>query len=267
MDVPVDPLFAPEEPVRRSQALPPFGVGMGSPPKLHVVAMEPRPTGLLRRSVDVLGALLLLAILAPAFALIALAVKATSPGPVIYWQTRVGINRRAGRDRRASSRVPAVSDRRLVERRAVTSAGRLYHILKFRTMVDGAETKRGPVWASKNDDRITAVGRLLRRTRLDELPQLVNVLRGEMSFIGPRPERPFFVDRFCTSIPGYRGRLTVVPGITGLAQVEHTYDTSHEDVCRKLEYDLRYLRERNVGVDLRILWKTVRVVLSGHGAH
>ncbi|MFN8179561.1 MAG: sugar transferase [bacterium] len=231
------------------------------------LVMEPQPTGAIRRTFDVLGAIALMILLAPAFAIIALAVKWTSAGPVIYRQTRVGINRRTGRDRRAVARGSAGFDRRLVERRAVASAGRLYHILKFRTMIDGAEAKHGPVWASKDDNRITAVGRLLRRTRLDELPQILNVLRGDMSFIGPRPERPFFVDRFCTSIPGYKGRLTVVPGITGLAQVEHTYDTSHEDVCRKLEYDLRYLRERNVGVDLQILWKTVRVVLSGHGAH
>jgi lipopolysaccharide/colanic/teichoic acid biosynthesis glycosyltransferase len=151
--------------------------------------------------------------------------------------------------------------------RAIACAGRLYRILKFRTMVDGAEAQRGPTWASKNDARITPIGRLLRRTRLDELPQLINVLRGEMSFIGPRPERPFFVERFQRSIPDYSERLTVVPGITGLAQVEHKYDTSEEDVRRKLDWDLRYLRNRSVVLDLRILWKTVRVVLSGHGAH
>jgi lipopolysaccharide/colanic/teichoic acid biosynthesis glycosyltransferase len=221
----------------------------------------------MRRIVDVGGALGLMLLLGPAFALIALAVKWTSPGPVIYRQTRVGINRRAAGDRRVRAGVRSGADRRRADRRVVASAGRLYHILKFRTMIDGAEAAHGPVWAAKNDDRITPVGRLLRRTRLDELPQLVNVLRGEMSFIGPRPERPFFVDRFRASIPEYMERLTVVPGITGLAQVEHTYDTSAEDVRRKLEYDLRYLRERNVASDLRILFKTVGVVLSGHGAH
>jgi len=208
-----------------------------------------------------------MALLAPVFAGIALAVRFSSPGPVIYRQTRVGINRRAGRDRRSAGGRCEGPDRRRVDRRAIASAGRLYRILKFRTMVDGAEARRGPIWASKNDDRITMVGGILRRTRLDELPQLLNVLRGEMSFIGPRPERPFFVDRFERSIPGYAERLTVVPGITGLAQVEHTYDTSEDDVRRKLDWDLRYLRRRGLATDVRILWKTIRVVLSGHGAH
>ncbi len=232
----------------------------------HAV-LPPMPTGPVRRVLDVVGAVVLLAALAPVLVLIGLTVAFTSPGPVIYKQTRVGINRRSGGERRAVLGATGPSDRRRTDRRAVASAGRLYHILKFRTMVDDAEAKRGPQWASKNDDRITPIGRLLRRTRLDELPQLVNVLRGEMSFIGPRPERPFFVDRFEQSIPRYSERLSVVPGITGLAQVEHKYDTSEEDVRRKLDWDLRYLENRSVSMDLRILWKTVRVVLSGHGAH
>ena len=238
---------------------------------LHVVpdapTLAPMPTGRIRRVFDIVGALILLAALAPVLVLIGVAVAVTSPGPVIYKQTRVGINRRSRRDRRAVPGGAGSHDRRRSDRRVVASAGMLYHILKYRTMVDGAEAKRGPQWASKNDDRITPIGRLLRRTRLDELPQLVNVLSGEMSFIGPRPERPFFVDRFELSIPRYAQRLTVVPGITGLAQVEHKYDTNEEDVRQKLDYDLRYLHNRSVAMDLRILWKTVRVVLSGHGAH
>lgn len=229
--------------------------------------IAPMPTGPIRRVFDIVGAIVLLAALAPVLVAIGVAVAVTSPGPVIYKQTRVGINRRGGQERRAQPGGTGPSDRRRTDRRVVTSAGCLYHILKFRTMVDGAEAKRGPQWASKNDDRITPLGRLLRRTRLDELPQLVNVLRGEMSFIGPRPERPFFVERFEQSIPRYSERLTVVPGITGLAQVEHKYDTSEDDVRRKLDWDLRYLENRSVSMDLRILWKTVRVVLSGHGAH
>lgn len=232
-----------------------------------VPVLLPSPTGPVRRAFDIVGALLLLAAAAPVLVLIGLTVAFTSSGPVIYKQTRVGINRRAGADRRAIPGGAGPTDRRRTDRRVVASAGRLYHILKFRTMVDGAESKRGPQWASKNDSRITPVGRLLRRTRLDELPQLVNVLRGEMSFIGPRPERPFFVDRFEMSIPRYAERLTVVPGITGLAQVEHKYDTSEEDVKQKLDWDLRYLENRSFGLDVRILWKTVQVVLSGHGAH
>jgi lipopolysaccharide/colanic/teichoic acid biosynthesis glycosyltransferase len=158
-------------------------------------------------------------------------------------------------------------DRRRNDRRTIASAGRLFRISKFRTMIDGAETRLGPTWASKNDGRITPLGRLLRRTRLDELPQLFNVLRGDMSFIGPRPERPFFVEKFRRQIPGYMERLSVAPGITGLAQVEHKYDTDVEDVRLKLEYDLRYIRRRGLVLDLRILLQTVRVVLSGSGAH
>jgi lipopolysaccharide/colanic/teichoic acid biosynthesis glycosyltransferase len=228
---------------------------------------EPRPTTTVRRALDIAGASILLLLLAPVFALIALAVRVNSRGPIIYAQTRVGINRRAGDERRERGVQAGLADRRRGDRRVVACAGRLYRILKFRTMVDGAEAKRGPTWAVKGDDRITLVGRLLRRTRLDELPQLVNVLGGDMSFIGPRPERPFFVDRFRVSIPGYMERLTVVPGITGLAQVEHKYDATEADVAKKLDFDLAYLRNRSVALDVRILWKTVRVVLSGHGAH
>lgn len=227
----------------------------------------PRPTAPIRRAFDIAGATLLLVLLAPVFAVLAAAVRLNSSGPIIYRQTRVGINRRGGEERRARVVGAALADLRRGDRRVVVSAGRLYRILKFRTMVDGAEAKRGPTWAAKNDDRITLVGKVLRRTRLDELPQLVNVLTGDMSFIGPRPERPFFVNRFRVSIPDYMERLTVVPGITGLAQVEHKYDANDEDVARKLEFDLAYLRNRSVGLDVRILWKTVRVVLSGHGAH
>jgi lipopolysaccharide/colanic/teichoic acid biosynthesis glycosyltransferase len=220
-----------------------------------------------RRSLDVAGSLVLLALLSPVLLALALAVKLTSPGPVIYQQTRVGMNRRAGRDPRSSTRIAVAVDRRRAERRVIASAGRLFRIMKFRTMVDGAESTRGPIWASKNDDRITAVGRFLRRTRMDELPQLFNVLAGDMSFIGPRPERPFFVEKFRRVIPDYAERLTVPPGITGLAQVEHRYDASVDDVRLKLEFDLRYLRNRSLVYDIRILCKTVSVVISGTGAH
>ncbi len=228
---------------------------------------RPRPTSPLRRTVDIVGASLLCALLLPLFGIIALAVRISTPGPVIYRQTRVGINRRCGVDRRSPVGHAVPVDRRRQDRRRVASAGRLFRISKFRTMVDGAESRRGPTWAAKNDARVTPVGRFLRRTRFDELPQLVNVLRGDMSFIGPRPERPFFVEKFRRAIPGYMDRLTVPPGITGLAQVEHKYDTNLEDVRLKLEYDVRYVRRRSFWLDLRILLKTIRVVLSGSGAH
>jgi lipopolysaccharide/colanic/teichoic acid biosynthesis glycosyltransferase len=228
---------------------------------------EPQPPGPIRRTIDVGGALLLIFLLSPVFVAIAVAVRLTSPGPVIYRQTRVGINRRSGLDRRSRGDRGIPVDRRRVDRRTIASTGRLFRISKFRTMVDGAETRLGPTWASKNDGRVTPLGRFLRRTRLDELPQLFNVLGGEMSFIGPRPERPFFVEKFRRQIPGYMERLTVPPGITGLAQVEHKYDTNVEDVRVKLEYDLRYVRQRGPVQDFLILLKTIRVVLSGSGAH
>lgn len=233
-------------------------------PRVSVAADRHAPV---RRMIDVIGASCLLVALAPLFAAIALAVKRASPGPVFYRQTRVGINRRSGLDRRSPVSLPVAVDRRRVDRRTIACAGRQFRIVKFRTMVEDAEAATGPRWAGKIDSRITAIGRVLRRYRLDELPQLLNVLRGDMTFIGPRPERPFFVERFRRRIPGYGDRLAALPGITGLAQVEHKYDETEEDVRRKLEFDLRYLRERGLRTDLRILGKTVVVVLTGTGAH
>jgi lipopolysaccharide/colanic/teichoic acid biosynthesis glycosyltransferase len=220
-----------------------------------------------RRILDIAGALFLLVVLSPVMLVVAAIIRCSSPGPVLYQQTRVGINRRHGSDRRSPVARPVAVDRRRMDRRTIASAGKLFRIVKFRTMVENAEAGTGPCWASKSDARVTAVGAFLRRYRLDELPQLVNVLRGDMTFIGPRPERPFFVERFRRRIPSYADRLASRPGITGLAQVEHKYDESEEDVRRKLEYDLRYLRDRGLKSDLRILWKTVLVVLTGAGAH
>jgi lipopolysaccharide/colanic/teichoic acid biosynthesis glycosyltransferase len=217
--------------------------------------------------VDIFGSIVLITLLAPVFLAIAVAVRLNSKGPIFYQQTRVGINRRSGLDPRSPMRSATSLERRRGERRVIASAGHLFRIQKYRTMVDGAESTRGPIWASKNDDRITSVGRFLRRTRLDELPQLLNVLRGEMSFIGPRPERPFFVEKFRRLIPDYAERLTVPPGITGLAQVEHRYDSNVDDVKLKLDFDLRYLRNRTLLQDLQIIWKTIAVVISGAGAH
>ena len=228
---------------------------------------EPQPTTAARRTVDVAGSVVLLFVLGPALALIGLAVRVSSPGPVFYQQTRVGINRRRGQDRRDRESDSVPVDRRRADRRTIASSGRIFRIYKFRSMVEDAEARLGPTWASQNDTRITPLGLFLRRTRLDELPQIMNVMRGDMSFIGPRPERPFFVEKFRRAIPGYMERLTVVPGITGLAQVEHRYDTNVEDVRLKLEYDVRYVRTRSIFRDSLILLKTVRVMFSGEGAH
>jgi len=133
-------------------------------------------------------------------------------------------------------------------------------------MAKDAEPEGAPAWASVNDDRITRVGRFLRRTRIDELPQLINVLRGEMSFVGPRPERPEFVDMLTQQIPFYAVRHSVKPGITGWAQVRYSYGATVEQAVRKLEYDLYYVKNHTLVLDLLILIETVRVVLLGEGA-
>jgi lipopolysaccharide/colanic/teichoic acid biosynthesis glycosyltransferase len=164
---------------------------------------------------------------APAVAVAALAVKLTSPGPVLYCQERVG------------------------------RAGRRFTIYKLRTMVAGAEAETGPILAQRRDPRITWVGRVLRATKLDEVPQFFNVLRGDMSVIGPRPERPCFVEEYCRRIPAYPERHRVRPGISGLAQVHGGYRTH---VYVKLRYDLIYVSRQSFWLDLEILARTVRAV-------
>lgn len=186
-----------------------------------------------KRLFDLGVAALCLALAAPLLLLVALAVRCSSPGPVFYLQERVGLN------------------------------GRRFKLVKFRTMVEDAERLSGPVLASENDPRVTPAGRWLRSARLDELPQLFNVLKGDMSFVGPRPERPFFVERFSREIPGYRYRLKVKPGITGLAQVLGNYDT---DPAGKLKYDLFYIRNYSLLLDLQIILQTLRVVLIPEAA-
>jgi lipopolysaccharide/colanic/teichoic acid biosynthesis glycosyltransferase len=208
----------------------------------------------------------LLLLLAPLFAIVALAVMLDSLGPVFYTQVRVGQNRRLGADRRRD-RIPVRIDQRHIERRRILSEGRLFRIYKFRTMVVDAEKEIGPVWALKDDPRVTRVGKWLRLTRIDELPQLWNVLRGEMSLVGPRPERPHFVGHFARKIPDYTERLRAIPGITGLAQVNGSYDVCEEDVRSKLGYDLEYVRNCRMAEDLRILFRTVQVVVTRKGAH
>lgn len=173
-----------------------------------------------------------LLLLAPVMLLIALLVKMSSHGPVLYRQIRVGINNRP------------------------------FTIYKFRSMRLDAE-KNGAQWASRNDPRVTALGRFLRRTHLDELPQLINVLKGEMSLVGPRPERPVFVSQLSSEIEGYPLRMCVKPGITGLAQVNHHADQSIDDVRIKLIYDLRYVQSCGFWMDLRIIMETFWSLVTG----
>ena len=219
---------------------------------------------LIKRIIDIVGATVGLILSAPLMLLAAIAVKLDSPGPAFYTQTRVGVNRRKG-NRRYCSQVGS-GERRARDRRRTDYLGRPFELVKFRTMVVDAEKRTGPVWATKNDPRITRLGRFLRKTRIDEIPQFWSVLKGDMSLVGPRPERPSFVRDLCTKVDNYHRRLDVKPGLTGLAQVENGYDSSVASVVEKVRFDLKYIRGWTVWTDVRILLKTVVVVITGRGA-
>jgi lipopolysaccharide/colanic/teichoic acid biosynthesis glycosyltransferase len=255
----------------------------------------------LNRVVNFSIALIALVVLAPLVVFIAIAVKLTSRGPIVYRQTRVGVDRRrSGGDRRGTGErratrtrlgdsrgrlepqiggAPAAerrgtnprgdrrnNGRRGGDRRAVDVGGRAFTMYKFRTMTVDAE-REGAVWATKNDARVTPIGGILRGTRLDELPQLVNVLKGEMNVVGPRPERPSIFMQLRKEIDSYHLRQRAKPGITGWAQINQNYDTSIDDVRRKVEYDLAYIERRSVVEDMRIMARTLPVMIFRKGAH
>ena len=203
------------------------------------------------RTVNVLMAALLLVILLPLMLVIALAVRLSSPGPIFYSQLRVGVDRRGPRPGGWAAR------------RQVDYGGRLFWIYKFRTMYQDSD--RGQVWARPDDDRITPLGRLLRRYRLDELPQLWNVLRGDMNVVGPRPEQPEIFVTLRDRIDHYPRRQRVLPGITGLAQISQAYDSCEDDVRSKLTFDLAYIERMSPLQDLAILARTFPVVLLRRG--
>jgi sugar transferase (PEP-CTERM system associated) len=189
-----------------------------------------------KRVIDLMVGAIGFVLALPIMALVAFLVKLTSSGPVLYHQARVGQH------------------------------GRIFIVHKFRSMVTDAEAGTGAVWAQRNDSRITPIGGLLRRTRLDELPQLWNVLRGDMSLVGPRPERPEFVRSLTDQIPFYGQRHVVRPGLTGWAQVRYTYGASVEDAMEKLQYDLYYIKNMSLALDLFVLFSTVKTVLQSRGA-
>ena len=188
-----------------------------------------------KRGFDILASAVALTLLFPLNLLVALAIKLDSAGPILYRQERVGED------------------------------GKIFNLLKFRSMCVDAE-ENGPVWAKVNDQRITRVGRLIRKLRLDEIPQMLNVLKGEMSFVGPRPERPFFVEILKNEIPFYSERHVIKPGITGWAQIWYRYGASKEDALQKLKYDLYYIKHMSMVLDLTIIFDTVKIVLLGKGA-
>src|SRR5271165_4476205 len=214
-------------------AAPDVGTAAGALPAViapAIVAPTAPSAALARRILDIALAAFLLLLTAPLLLLTTLLIRIESPGPAIYRQERVGLG------------------------------GRIFTLWKFRSMRDDAE-RNGPIWASVGDPRVTNIGRLIRKLRIDELPQLVNVLRGEMSVIGPRPERPHFVERLAREIPAYEQRVRVKPGLTGWAQVNYPYGASVEDARAKLSYDLYYIKHRSLLFDLLILLSTVRVIL------
>jgi lipopolysaccharide/colanic/teichoic acid biosynthesis glycosyltransferase len=217
-----------------------------------------QPQGLLKRTLDVIFASIGMVILVPFLAIVGTLIKLDNPGPIFYAQERIGLNRRRSRNGGA----PAGPDRRKSD-----GFGKPFTIYKLRSMVVDAERHTGPIWAAAKDSRVTRLGRVLRKTRLDETPQLWNVLRGDMSLVGPRPERPVFVNSLAESLPEYPKRYQALPGITGLAQVKSRYDSSIETVNRKLQYDLYYVRHGRLLLDLKIMAATVKVVARGEGAH
>jgi len=187
-----------------------------------------------KRLLDLFFAMLIGIFAAPVIILAAIIVKLESKGPIFFIQERIG------------------------------EGNRKFNIVKFRSMTTDAE-KNGPQWASKNDNRVTKFGKIMRATRIDELPQLWNVLRGEMSFVGPRPEREFFIQQLEKEIPYYNLRHTVKPGLTGWAQVMYPYGASVEDAYRKLQYDLYYIKHHSIPFDVKVLLKTVTIVIFGKG--
>ena len=192
---------------------------------------------LFKRIFDIACAIVLILLAFPVMLVTAAFIRMESQGPIFYVQERVGLN------------------------------GRLFKVIKFRSMRTDAEKDGQPRWAAASDDRVTRVGRYIRKLRIDELPQLFNVLGGSMSLVGPRPERPYFVDKLTQEIPYFAVRQSIKPGVTGWAQVRYRYGASVEDSVEKLQYDLYYVKNHSLLLDLVVIFETVGVVLMGWGAH
>jgi lipopolysaccharide/colanic/teichoic acid biosynthesis glycosyltransferase len=191
------------------------------------------PFSFFKRTLDLVISFIGLIFFGPIILLVGMFIKFNSPGPVFYKQERVGKN------------------------------SKTFLMYKLRTMIKDAEAKTGPVWAKRNDSRITGMGYFLRRSHIDELPQLFNVLKGEMSLVGPRPERPEIIEKFNHLIPNYEKKLSIKPGITGYAQIRHKYDETLRDVKTKLKYELFYIQRMCLMLDLKILLVTILVLVIG----
>lgn len=203
-----------------------------------IVSFVRKTYATIKRALDICAGIAGIIILSPLFLLTAVLIKLFSAGPVFYSQIRVG------------------------------KGGQVFKMYKFRTMRVDAEKGTGAVWAKEKDNRvIPVIGNFLRKAHIDEIPQFLNILKGDMSLIGPRPERPEFVNKFKEQIPEYEARLLVKPGLTGLAQVWHRYDRNLADVKKKIKYDLLYIKKLCLWTDFRILLRTFRVVVTGEGAH
>jgi exopolysaccharide biosynthesis polyprenyl glycosylphosphotransferase len=197
---------------------------------------ETRFRTMVRRMLNRFLALTGLIVSLPIALLTAILIKLDSKGDIFYRQERVGKN------------------------------GRLFHVIKFRSMKTDAEADGKPVWALKEDDRVTRVGRVIRKLRIDEIPQFWNILKGEMSFVGPRPERPHFVSQLSEEIPFYEYRHLVAPGLTGWAQIKYPYGASVEDARQKLQFDLYYIKNQTIVLDLIIFFETIKIIIFGRGA-
>jgi len=224
-------------------------------PALALLAVEPPAVQehLGRRLLNLSVASVGVVVAAPIMFVVAVLVRLTSKGPVLYTQTRVGLDQRT----------PGVGSAN--RRRTKDIGGKPFRIYKFRTMHLDAEAASGAVWATPSDPRLTPVGGFLRQYRLDEIPQLFNVLMGDMNIVGPRPERPQLFDTLKESVEHYQLRQRAKPGITGLAQISQQYDSCLSDVERKVQFDLQYLRRRSLAQDIKIMIKTVPVVLFRKG--
>jgi lipopolysaccharide/colanic/teichoic acid biosynthesis glycosyltransferase len=221
--------------------------------QLSVDEIPPVEEHLGRRLLNVSVATVGLVVGAPIMVVVAVLVRLTSKGPVIYTQTRVGLDQRT----------PSAGSQN--RRRTKDIGGKPFRIYKFRTMCMDAESTSGAVWATPSDPRLTPVGGFLRQYRLDEMPQLFNVIKGDMNIVGPRPERPQLFESLKEQVDHYQLRQRAKPGITGLAQVSQQYDACLSDVQRKVQFDLQYLRRRSLAQDIKIMLKTVPVVLFRKG--